>query len=199
MSPKVSICIPYHDISQTAFFLSRLFKSISEQSFKDYEIVLTKEGSMPVNTNASIRKAKGELVKILYMDDYFAHPDALKNMVEAIGEDTWLISSCLHARIDEVPHSPHYPEYTEDIHTGVNRLGSPSVLLFRRSNELFFDENLTWLLDCDLYRRFHDQYGLPILLNDLSIVIGLHDSQVSNTLSQEEKLKEYQYLQRKYA
>ena len=65
---RLSICIPYHDTPKMAFFLSRLLKSVDAQSFTDYEIVLTKEGLMAENTNAAIKKAKGEIVKILYAD-----------------------------------------------------------------------------------------------------------------------------------
>lgn len=196
---KVSICIPIHDSPKTAFYLSRLLKSIDEQTFKDYELVITKDGSMPVNTNSTMRKAKGELLKVMYCDDYFAHPDALKNIVEAFSEkDTWLATACLHARDNETPHSPHLPEYTHDIHTGNNRLGSPSVITLRNEGHLDFDENLSFFLDCDLYKRYYAQCGEPHLINDLNVVIGLGDHQVSNLMPTEEKLKEFNYMQKKY-
>lgn len=199
-NPKVSICIPYHTHLQVAFFLSRLLHSIDQQSFKDYEIILTKDGSMPVNSNAAIKKATGEIVKILYSDDYFAHPDALAKIVAAFDSDTtWLVTGCLHQRIGETPHSPHYPEYTQDIHRGNNRLGSPSVLAFRKEKGLLFDEKLSFLLDCDLYRRFYDLYGAPRILNDLNIIIGIGDHQVSNTMADAAKQAEFEYLERKYA
>lgn len=200
--PKISIVIPYHDSPLTAFFLGRLLNSIHAQSFKDYEIILTKEGKMAENTNAAMQKAKGELIKIMYSDDYFAHPDALKVIVDSFTEETqWLATGCLHQQVGTgyvTPHSPHIPSYSDDIETGHNTIGSPSVITVRNEGKLFFDEELSFLLDCDLYKRYYQKYGLPAIIEDMNVVIGLHDEQVSNTMSQKDKLQEFKYMQNKY-
>lgn len=202
-NPKISLCIPYHDTPTTAFFLSRLLHSIDQQTFKDYEIILTKEGKMAHNTNEAMKQAKGELIKIMFADDYFAHPKALKIIIDNFRpQDDWLVTGCLHQKIDgddyEDPHSPHLPEYTNDIETGNNRLGSPSVVTLRRP-ALLFDENLSFLLDCDLYKRYYAEYGLPRIVNDLNVVIGIHDNQVSQIMTNNEKLSEFEYMKKKYA
>lgn len=202
-NPKISICIPFHDTSNTAFFLSRLLNSIAQQTFTDYEIVLTKEGSMPVNTNVSMRQAKGEFIKILYMDDYLAHTKALETIVKNFPKDAmWLATGCLHQRSSgsdyEDPHSPHFPVYTHDIEKGNNKIGSPSVITLRNRDVLFFDENLSYMLDCDLYKRYYEKYGHPRLLEDLGVVIGIHEGQVSQTMSDKEKLQEVNYMESKY-
>lgn len=203
LKPKVSIAIPYHQTPRTAFFLSRLLNSVAQQTFTDYEIILTNQGSMPVNTNAAMSLAQGEIIKILYMDDYFAHPKALENIVKAFKKDImWLATGCLHQRTDlvnyEDPHSAHFPEYSEDIETGNNTIGSPSVVSLRNEGKLLFDESLSYLLDCDLYKRYYQTYGDPVLLNDLNVVMGIHDGQVSNIMSEEEKLQEFKYMKEKY-
>lgn len=185
------------------FFLWRLVQSIMSQTFKDYEVVITQEGSMPVNTNAGIKKAKGEIIKIMYLDDYFAHPNALQAIVNAFTEeDTWLVTGCLHQDSSpetlEEPHSPHYPTYSPDIYTGNNTIGSPSILAIRNNSPLLFDENLSYLLDCDLYYRYYQKHGPPKILNDLNMVIGLHPDQTSNRMSQKEKLLEYDYVIQKF-
>ena len=66
------------------YFLWRLIQSVMSQTYKDYEIVIVQEGTMPQNTNAGMRKATGELIKILYLDDYFAHDNALKKIKNII-------------------------------------------------------------------------------------------------------------------
>lgn len=201
---KVSIVVPIHDMKGGDFFLWRLVNSLMEQTYTNYELVITKEGKMAKNTNAGILKATGDLVKILYLDDYFAHKDALKNIVTNFKKsDEWLVTGCLHQKSEEdyfeTPHSPHYPEYTEDIYTGNNRIGSPSVLTFRRESQLLFDEKLSWLLDADLYQRFYESYGPPKIVNDLNVVIGVGDHQTTYILSDKEKLSEHEYLNQKYA
>lgn len=202
--PKISICVPIHKTMKNGnFFLWRLTQSLMSQTFKDYELVITQEGSMPINTNAALKKAKGELIKILYLDDYFAHKSALQEIVDNFKEeDQWLATGCLHQDASretlEEPHSPHYPTYSKDMHRGNNTIGSPSVITIRNTGKLFFDENLSYLLDCDLYRRYFDTYGPPKLFNDLNIVIGLHPGQTSNTMSNAAKQKEFNYLNEKY-
>ena len=192
--PKVSIVLPIHNMKNGAFFLWRCINSIMEQTFKDYEIVITKEGSMPVNTNAGIKKARGELVKILYMDDWFAHPNVLWGLVNLFDryEDVeWHISPC-----DTNPN----PELTDDLHLGNNKLGSPSALTLRNHFEdnLLFDEKLSWLLDCDLYKRMRDKFGNPSITAYVDINIGVGDHQVTHLMNDDYKLSEHEYLQKKY-
>lgn len=200
---KISIVVPIHQMANGEFFLWRLVQSLMMQTFKDYELVITQEGKMAENTNAAIKKAKGELIKILYLDDYFAHPDALKVIVDNFKEtDQWLATGCLHQATEEGyyedPHSPHYPEYTQDIHTGNNRIGSPSVVTIRNEGHLLFDEQMSWLLDADLYRRYYERYGPPKILNDLNVVMGIGKHQMTYRLTKEEKLDEHNYLNKKY-
>lgn len=187
--PKVSIVIPIHDMKNGAFFLWRAINSILEQTFKDYEIIITKEGKMAENTNAGIRKAKGELIKILYLDDWFAHPDSLKDIVDNFKGD-WMITG--------VNTNP-FPMWTNDIAMGNNKLGSPSALTIRKENVLTgFDERMSWLLDCDYYARLHRVFGEPQILNGINVNIGVGDHQMTNILTNEEKLAEHKLIKEKY-
>lgn len=174
-----------------AFFLWRAINSVMDQTFKDYEIIITKEGSMPINTNAGLLKAKGDYVKILYMDDWLESPDYLEKVVEALDKSnsTWLITSAT---------TNLNPYWTDDIETGNNKLGSPSALTMKSFAKMFFDEKLSWLLDCDLYKRLNDQYGKPLILTNIQVGIGIHDGQMTNLLSDDYKLSEHIYMQKKY-
>lgn len=189
---KVSICIPYHSTPVTDIHLARLLHSLSKQTFRDFEIVLTKDGKMAKNTNSAIKKAKGELVKIMYSDDFFNTAGGLEIMVEEFdkSETKWLIAGATNNVL---------PKWTDDIHTGNNKLGSPSALMFRNEKPLLFDEKMSWLLDCDLYKRLKERYGLPTIVGGPHIGIGIHPLQVSNTMSDEEKQKEHEYIKQKYA
>jgi hypothetical protein len=198
MNPKISICIPYHDTPDTARFLARSLKSIEEQTFKDYEIVLTKEGPFARNHNAAIMKAKGDIVQMLQMDDYFSYSTSLRTIYDSFQEgDVWQITGSLHDVGGSIG-APHEPEWTDDIYTGNNRLGSVSTLSFRRESALLFEEPLTWVVDCDLYYRFYLKYGLPKLLTSKNVVIDTRTDRLSHTLSDELKAKEVKYLMKKY-
>jgi hypothetical protein len=186
--PKVSIAIPTHNMKNGDFFLKRCLDSIREQSFQDYEIVVTNRGKMAENTNRAIKQSTGDLIKVLYMDDYFAHKDALKHIVENFKGD-WLITGA-----DTNPH----PYWTDDIEEGNNKLGSPSALTIRKGLHVLFDERMSWLLDCDLYRRLYDKYGEPVILDEVNVNIGIHDGQMTNILTDEEKLAEHELMKEKY-
>lgn len=190
----ISIAIPYYPKMKNAkYYIDRCLASIREQSYQNYEIVITNKGSMPENTNAAIRQSKGELIKILYMDDFFAHKDALKNIVENF-KGEWLVTGCKNDK----DLGRHYPTYSDDIERGNNTIGSPSVLTIKNGLNIYFDEELSWLLDCDFYKRLYEKHGEPVILNDINVVIGIHDGQATNTLGNERKLKEHKYMQKKY-
>ena len=106
--------------------------------------------------------------------------------------DEWMITGC---------NTNLHPQWTNDIETGNNKLGSPSVFTFRNhfGNNLLFDETMSWLLDCDLYKRMYEKYGEPKILDVKNIIIGQGDHQMTYILTNEEKLAEHNYIQQKYA
>ena len=196
--PKVSISIPYYDTPKTAYFLSRLLFSISQQTFKNYEIVLTNEPGMAHNHNAAILKSKGEIIKLMQMDDYFAHSESHQDIVENFKSE-WMIVGCAHTKegYDGV-FNEHYPEWTDDIITGNNKLGSLSTLVIKNETKMLFDESMSWVVDCDLYRRYYDKYGLPQLLKSATVIVDIGEHSLSSTLSEEFKLEETKRLLNKY-
>ena len=223
----MSLCIPTSDMQDKGYFFRRCLDSLWNQSFQDFEIVVCDNSDdefifticewyrtgihyyknrikgMAQNTNECIKRSKGELIKILYMDDYMAHDRALEKIVRHF-KGQWLVSGCSHTIDDPMgvvkEHSnPHIPHYSLDICTGNNTIGSPSVMTIRNKKPLLFDEEMTWLLDCDYYKRMYDLYGEPTILKDINVSIGLHRGQITNTLGYERKLQEQEYITKKYA
>lgn len=205
-----------------AFFLKRCLDSLWEQTFQDFEIVISDNSDdneiekicsfyftgikyvrnpvkgMAPNTNSAMRAATGDLIKILYMDDYLAHELALKEIVNAF-KGQWLVTGCEHDDGDGKPFRYHMPHYNEEIHYGNNTIGSPSVLTVKNKDVIFFDERMTWLLDCDLYKRYYEAFGSPTVLHDINVVIGLGAHQMTNLMGDEIKTKEHEYIRQKYA
>lgn len=185
---KISIVVPFHWMQNWQFFLTRCLESIEKQSFKDYEVILIKCGNMPETTNRVMASAQGELIKVLYMDDYFAHEDSLKDIVEAFNGH-WLITAT-----DNNPN----PYYTQDIHTGNNRLGSPSALTVKNEDLMFFDEDMSWMLDVDYYKRMYEKYGEPVILKKINVNIGIGPHQMTNLLTTDEKELEANIIMNRY-
>lgn len=186
---KISIAIPVYDMPNKQFFLERCLGSIREQTFQDYEIVITEKGGISENTNAAIKESKGELIKILYMDDYFSDKDALKRIVDNFNGH-WMINAC-----DNNP----YPIWTDDTYTGNNKLGGPSALTIKNDNPLLFDNDLKWVLDCDYYQRMYEKYGEPTILEEVCVNIGVGEHQATLQLSDDIKIKEYELMRQRYA
>src|SRR5215470_3166789 len=99
---KISICIPTF---QRVNFLKRLLDSISVQSFKDFEVIVTDDSpeddvrklsqeyenkfslryfknvvplGTPANWNQAIRHARGEWIKLMHDDDWFSSSESLE-------------------------------------------------------------------------------------------------------------------------
>ncbi len=191
--PTVSIVIPIHDMQGGADFLWRSVNKLMDQTFQDFEIVITRQGKMAENTNAGIKKARGKYIKILYLDDELAHREVLESMVavmESEGSEWLIVGTSNNLR----------PYMTDDIEKGNNKLGSPSALMLRnRHDNLMFDESMSWLLDCDYYKRMYEQHGEPTILGGCYINIGEGPHQMTHILTDEEKEAELDYINTKHA
>lgn len=200
MNPLVSIVIPYHDSPKTAYFLSRLMASIDKQTYTNYEIVLMKEGRMGKTYNACIKKAKGDIIKLMGSDDYFSAPDSLEKIVRAFDDEKvyWLGTGCLHDQNGNVGH-PHKPAWNDKLYQGYNTLGGFAVVSMRNKDIPEIDESLDWTVDLDWYWRIYQEHGLPHAIDDMVVTIGLGEHQTTNTLSEEQKQKEWELTSNKYA
>ena len=203
-------------------FLKRSLDAMIPQTFRDFEVVVTdnsindaieqlckssdyasldiqyfrnpRKGMAP-NTNESILRSTGRLIKILYMDDYLAHPNALQEIVDNF-KGNWMVTGCEHDNGGE-RYGTHYPVYNNN-NIVKNTIGSPSVLIIKNENPLLYDEKMTWLLDADYYKRLYDKYGSPTILNTVNIIIGIDKDQTTNHLSDKLKYNEANYLVKKY-
>lgn len=185
MKPTISIVIPTY--KAPVDLLERCLRSIYNQTFRDFEVILMEDAEgqgMAWNSNRVIDAAHGELIKILYQDDYLNDKDALKQIVENF-DGMWLVTGCNH----DPGGAIHLPTYNEE----VNTIGSPSVLTISREVKERFND-LKWVLDLDLYRRLYKQYGPPKIINDTLVTIGLGHHQETHRLSEEIKLKEEQQM-----
>jgi len=195
---KISIVTPVHDMQNRDFFFNRLYRSIASQTFKNFEWIVTENGKgMASNTNEAIRHATGDIVKILFLDDYFATETALQTIAENF-KGGWLATACEHDNGKEIFYV-HYPIYSQDMVNGNNSIGSPSVIAFENTKDMFFDESMSWMLDCDLYMRLYARYGYPTFLNDVLVVIGVGEHQMTYLLSDEQKHNEQILMLQKYA
>ena len=212
------------DAAEAIRLLRRNLDSIRSQTFTDYEIVVSDdsagdeiykwlvaytehrnfsvkyvrnpgEKSMACNTNYAIDQSEGEIIKILFQDDYFYSPKSLADIIEHFTPTfNWIATSCVHTFDGVEVFNLHNPFYSHS----ENTIGSPSVVAFRREVRERFDPQFHWVLDLDLYRRLLRYYGRPKLLDHVTVVIGLHQNQMTNKLSDYVKQLEFIRLEEKH-
>lgn len=211
-------------------FLSFNLSKILNQTYKNYEVVVSdhsvsnlikdvcdhysslgmdvkylkndlNRGNSSSNINNAILQSNGEIIKILFQDDFFFHPQSLEDIVSQFSEGgvNWLVTACCHSRDGVNFERDYYPQYTEDIMEGNNLISSPSVLSFLRDENItLFDEKLVWLMDCDIYKRLYLRYGDPLYLNSINVVNRTWDGQFNNHIPWEKKMWEIEYGRQKY-
>lgn len=136
MLPHVSICIPAYE---EASLLARALGSVFEQSFADFEVIVTDDSASsaveaaiapwrsdprmkyvrndrrlgsPENWNRAIELAQARLIKVLHHDDWFSGKDSLRQYVSLIEDQPRAIfafSASLGCDAGGRPLSRHTP------------------------------------------------------------------------------------------
>tara|TARA_B100001057_G_scaffold56845_1_gene50361 strand:- start:86 stop:709 length:624 start_codon:yes stop_codon:yes gene_type:complete len=141
------------------------------------------EGNISVNTNNAMRMAEGDIIKILYSDDFILTSNLTEELDKAfIPEVSWAVTGFAHT-IDngQTHYNPKLPLYNDRLLEGVNTLSSPSILAVRNGIEEYFDEHLVMLMDCDMYYRLYKNHGDPVVLKDIHISNREHRNQTQRS------------------
>ena len=124
--------------------------------------------STPENWNEAIRRASGEYIKILHHDDWFLEEYSLSEMVSLLDnhhDSTFAFCACVNVDIQSGTKKVHAPAATQIemlqadstcLFFG-NFVGAPSVTIYRRKPDLFYDFHLKWLVDVEFYIRLLKQ------------------------------------------
>jgi glycosyltransferase involved in cell wall biosynthesis len=221
---KLSIAIPtYEQKGLGLSFLRHNLEVISKQNFKDFEVIVSDDSTyfaqmameaeckryafvkyfrnekkgISANTNNGIKHAMGDLIKIIFQDDFLYSENSLQDIVDNFKGD-WMVSACEHTQDGHTMIRPFYPKYNQEIYLGNNTISSPSVLTIKNDNPLLFDENLTMLMDVDYYKRCYDKFGEPTILNKINVVNTVGNHQVSQNITASEMEEELNYVKEKY-
>jgi len=231
--PKISIAIPTWEANKKGEeFLDDLLRTIEIQTFKDFEVVISdhcsddyllpkikefqnkfeikyfknnkKTGNSPANLNKAIKKCSGDIVKIIFQDDFFYDDEALEKIYYILmdSDRKWLLHGTNHTK--DGGHSFYwemYPRFNADLLKGVNSISSPSVVAFKRDCNISFDEKLKYLMDLDYYYGMREKYGEPIYYDDILVSNRFpHENSISSSINNKEELliKESKYCLEKY-
>lgn len=209
----ISICIPAY---KKPSFLKRLLDSIQIQTYRCFEVVLTDDSpdtevfelcrthilgetiryfknknplGTPENWNESLKLAKGEWIKIMHDDDWFAAPEALKTFAETVArnpEGDFFFSAYRNVFLsNNTSKEVHISSKSKEILDknpktllSRNTIGPPSVTFHKKRLSILYDGSLKWLVDVDFYIRFLNKVK-PVYIPEVLIQVGVGEAQVT--------------------
>ncbi len=167
MTPKVSICIPAF---KQVEYLRKTLDSIQQQTFTDFEIILTDDSSddrveilvaaypfgdrmhyyrntpplgSPENWNSAMGRAGGQYIKILHHDDWFSQPQSLATFVRLLDE---------HPDSD-FGFSASYVQYAIDGRQRKHEVTLKQVAQLREEPTSLFYKNIVGAPSATIFRR----------------------------------------------
>ena len=154
--------------------------------------------------NNVISECSGEIVKIMFQDDFFYDDEALEKIYYALSDSDrmWLLNGTNHTK--DGGNSFYwdlYPKFNDDLLKGVNTISSPSVVSFKRQSEVIFDETLVYFMDIDYYYGMREKYGDPVFYNDILVTNRFpHENSISSNIKNKDAmiLTESEYCIKKY-
>lgn len=221
---RFSICIPtWEQHGHGTKFLTQLLNTIDHQTFKDYETVISdhslnddiekslnnrdkikyvryKEnyGNGVSNINNALKHANGEIIKIMFQDDFFFSNNSLEKIDSAFNQGcNWLVSACNHSNDGLNFYRDFYPQWNDKLLYGINTISSPSVISFKNNDLLFFDDKLTMLMDVEYYHQLFLKHGYPCFLQEVLITNRTHEFQISSRYDKDIN-EEITYIKNKY-
>ena len=224
---KVSVCIPAYEMNGRGVkYLNQLLQTIDKQNYSNFEVIISDhslnddiknlalkfnrldlkyfkndkgKGSSSANINNAIDHASGDIIKVMFQDDLFVNPNALEIVSNLLIEKQWGVCGCVHTKDDE--NTFFYrkiPEWSEDIIKGINTIGGPSTLFFKKTN-IKFDERLLQYMDTDFYYAMYLKYGLPYIEPRPLICSRYSTTSVTSTMVTDELvIREEKIVKEKY-
>ena len=236
--PEISICIPAY---KNPYGIARLLESVKAQTYPDYEVVVTDDSpdesvrdavmaagipglryeKNPVrqgaagNWNRAVRLARGNWIKMMHHDDWFAAPDSLARMAELAGKHpgtdlvfcgTWQVTLKEGRKEGKETAAKEADRFARGISKEQealiradyrnlflgNWIGAPSATLYRKTG-LEYEPSLTWLVDVEYYMRLLARNPGFACTAEPLICIGVSESQLTESCKRDGDLNLYEY------
>lgn len=142
----------------------------------------------PENWNEGLRKATGDWIKIMHDDDWFSNADSLKEFAGHIRKtgDELIFSAYTNVYPNGTKKNITLTGFylnrlkkSPDSLFASNRIGPPSVVLFKKNSSLYFDNRMKWLVDIDFYITYLKNCQGLIYIKQPLVQVGISESQVT--------------------
>lgn len=205
---RISVVVPLYDPeSQFQDFLNDLLESVAQQSTLPLQVILcgnqpptylgnlllrfsgllkivwlqNQSSNAPENINFGVAAAEGEVVKLLFQDDFLIDSHVLARSQKVSAEAPWRVFACQGAQEDgSLIEQKVFPVFTNRLRDGENQIGAPSVVAFKKSSYVEMDSRLPYLFDVDWYLSMAHVNGFPSYETTTSIGIRGHAGQATH-------------------
>jgi glycosyltransferase involved in cell wall biosynthesis len=163
----------------------------------------------PRNWNYALKIAQGEYIKIMHHDDYFTKNESLKILVDTISKNP---NSFVFSYAKSVVNGKESYFYSKKeliklvlkdpllLLLTHNLFGPPSGIIYKKGDDITFDENLIWFVDLEFYIQLLNHKKIPKLVEDV-LYISVHDTHnITNNCINNKPLirKEFMYTVKKH-
>ena len=223
MISKISTVIPVHiSCDEDMVFLDRALESLRIQTFQPLEVILSVdlcpnfiefkdtirlnftslnllflEQPRPLgisqNTNQGLQIARGDFVHVLHQDDLVVDSVTYEVLSLEITENKELFYLLSGKRLER----DYLPHFDLTALVGNNQIGGPSGCFFPNFAEIFYDEELTMLLDVEFVFRLRNKFGSPRVIEKICIQYGVSNGQAQNSVTSTEFRNEVNYVLKK--
>jgi len=149
----------------------------------------------PENWNEAIRRSEGAWIKVMHDDDWFADEDSLGYFAAAIARrpekkerdlPCFIFSAYRDVFLDEdrsrnmfLPPA-RYKAFLKNntVLFASNIIGPPSVILYKKEGDIFFDRTVKWVVDIDFYIRYLSGRR-PVYIDKILVNVGMGSHQVT--------------------
>lgn len=217
---KISIAIPAFEMNGIGVeCLEFSFNKIKEQTFQDYQVVISDSskkdneiyilcekwksefdlkyiyspecaGSPTMNSNEAIRNCDGEWIKFLCLDDYFLYKGSLQRIVDGLEDNhSWMVTGYNHTYDRKNYFNYHFPQLNPNICI-INTIGSPSCMVLKNLEDLpSFDTSLFYAYDCEFYYQMIKKYDSPKIITDPIVATLLGQHSLTTELATQEYIE----------
>ncbi len=159
-------------------------------------------GYISPNLNVAMKNCDGQWIKILFQDDFLYDENSLKKTYDYINANNnvkWLATEFYHSN-DGINLYLHYiPRWTDNVWTGNNAIGCPSVITVKNKDLLLFEETIDWLMDVEYYKRMYDKHGELGIMNEITVVNRTnHNDRDSHSFTDEHMKFELDFVNKKF-
>lgn len=204
---KVTICVPVYEMENGERFLVEFLSHLMYQTYKNFDVVVSDQSELreyeyicdtfknvldvryvsgggctcaAENVNNALSFARGDIIKLMYVDDFFVNTDALRAFVvyfDAYPDYNWAICGFTHCDVDKTKfYDTRQPWFGNKYVNGDNTTGNPSTYAVRRECVLEMDTNLRYIVDGEYFYRSYHYHGDPIIISDILVAFREHEA-----------------------